>query len=361
MQLFEFISANAESIVREWEEFAGRFNGSLPRWLLRDHAPAIVKLLAEKTRLPLLSSEADVVPGSVGHLTSAHVQVRIESGFDLAQIIGEYLALRSCVLRMWRRADPDGFANGSAEIARFAEVIDENMASAAIFYREREIQYRDRFLGILGHDLRTPISAALLSATALSREVADEKQRAIVSRILNSTRRLTGMVDDLLDFARGRLGVPMPLKPQAADLRKIILDVIEEIQAAYPGSVIHFETEGELDGEWDVARLKQLLSNLAINAVQHGIPDSVRARAKGEHDAVLIEVENQGPPIAQELLPVLFDPLVRGAESDQEKESLGLGLFIAKEIAAAHGGTITVTSSNAAGTTFALRLPRNGR
>ena len=358
MQLSLFITANAESIVREWEEFAGRFKGSLPRWLLRDHAPAIVKLLAEKTRLPLISETAES-PDSVGHLTSAHVQVRIESGFDLAQVIGEYLSLRSCVLRMWRREDPQGFANGAAEIARFAEVIDENMAAAAVFYREQEVQYRDRFLGILGHDLRTPLSAARLSAIALSRTVSDEKQLAIVSRILSSTRRLSGMVDDLLDFARGRLGVPMPLKPETADLRKIILDVIEEIQVAYPGAIIHLETEGELSGEWDVARIKQLLSNLAINAVQHGIPDSVKARAKGDHDSVVIEVENQGPPIAQELLPVLFDPLVRGAESDQERENLGLGLFIAKEIAAAHRGAIMVTSSTAAGTVFAVRLPRS--
>ena len=360
MQLSEFITANAESIVREWEEFARRFNGSLPRWLLRDHAPAIVKLLAEKTRAPLIS-EAEAVPDSVGHVTSAHVQVRIESGFDLAQVIGEYLALRSCVLRMWRRDDPEGFANGAAEIARFAEVIDDNMASAAILYREQEMQYRDRFLGILGHDLRTPLSAALLSAIALSQQIRDEKQLAMVSRILNSTRRLTGMVDDLLDFARGRLGVPMPLKPEAADLRKIILDVIEEVQVAHPGSVIHFQTEGELNGAWDVARLKQLLSDLLINAVQHGIPGSVKARAKGDHDSVAIEVENQGPPIAQELLPVLFDPLVRGVESDEEKENLGLGLFIAKEVAAAHRGAITVTSSTAAGTVFTVRLPRSCR
>jgi signal transduction histidine kinase len=360
LQLSEFIAANTELVIREWEAFAKKLNSSLPRWLLRDHASAIVKLLADQTKLPLVP-EAHRTPDSVEQVTSAHVQVRIESGFDLAQIIGEYLALRSCVLRMWRQNDLNGFANGAAEIARFTEVIDENVASAALFYREQELQYRDRFLGILGHDLRTPISAVLLSATVLSKEISDEKQLATISRILNSSRRLTGMVDDLLDFARGRLGVPMPLKPSAADLRKIILDVIDENQAAYPGTVIHFETEADLNGEWDVERLKQLLSNLLINAIQHGTPDSVKARAKEENDSVLIEVENQGPPIAQELIPVLFDPLVRGAESDQEKDNLGLGLFIAKEIAGAHHGTITVTSSVATGTIFAVRLPRNCR
>lgn len=367
MNLSEFIIANSAHIICEWEQFAKELNRSLPRWFLKDHAPAIVKLLAEQTRLPLVSKSqvlktaSSEAPSTVEHVTSTHVQVRVESGFDLAQIIGEYLALRSGVLRMWRESDPDAFANGAAEIARFGEVIDEHITAAVLFYQQSELQYRDRFLGILGHDLRTPINAILLNATILRSELADGKQLKAVSRLLNSTQNLTGMVEDLLDFARGRLGVPMSIKPTAMDLRLVILDLIEEIQAAYPGSAIHLKTEGDLNGEWDVGRLKQMLSNLLINAVQHGIPYTVKTRLRAESDSVLIEVENQGAPITRELLPVLFDPLVRGPASEQGKENLGLGLFIAKEIAAAHHGSISVTSSADAGTTLAVRLPRTSR
>src|SRR5690242_21908798 len=107
-----------------------------------------------------------------------------------------------------------------------------NITAAVLFYQQAELQYRDCFLGILGHDLRTPINAIRLNATLLGSELLEQKQLKAVSRLLNSTQHLTGMVDDLLDFARGRLGVPMSIKPTALDLRLSTLEVIEEIQAA---------------------------------------------------------------------------------------------------------------------------------
>jgi signal transduction histidine kinase len=369
MRLSEFITSNAERVLREWEEFAKKFKGgfSLPRWILRDHGAAIVKLLAQQTQISPLArgqdakAESEGATGLIEHVTAAHVQLRIESGFDLAQIIGEYLALRACVLRLWQESDPDSFASGAVEIARFSEAIDENVAAGVLYYEERETQYRDRFLGILGHDLRNPINAILLNATVLSGQGLDEKQLATVSRILNSTRRLTGMVDDILDFARGRLGSPMPIRSAPTNLQKAVSEVIDEVQSANPGSSIDFEAKGDLNGFWDIQRLKQMLCNLVRNGLQHGSAKNVKITATGDEYFVILEVHNEGPPIAQELLPIIFDPLVRGANPDPDKASLGLGLFIANEIVSAHNGSIKVTSSERAGTSFVVRLPRRTR
>jgi RsbT co-antagonist protein rsbRD N-terminal domain len=165
MRLSEFIRANIDQIVQEWEEFAKTLSAgtALPRWILRDHAPAILKRIADDMEVPQspveeeAKSKGERPSGPIERSTAAiHVSVRIESGFDLVQIMAEYRALRSCVLRMWRQSHPDSFARGAEEITRFAEAIDQNVAEVVPYYQERENQYRDRFLGILGHDLRNP-------------------------------------------------------------------------------------------------------------------------------------------------------------------------------------------------------------
>lgn len=363
MHLSEFIRVNTDPILREWEDFARKLTGELPlpRWLLRDHAASIVAQIAEALEPPgraeRLKADPERSPDPSKYPTPAHVDLRIESGFDLLQIMAEYFALRACVLRRWRQTDPGSFANGADEIARFAEIIDDNVAVAVSYYKERETQYRDRFLGILGHDLRNPINAILLSATSLATRASDDKRLPTVSHILNSTRRLSGMVDDLLDFARGRLGSPMPLTLAPADLGKLIGEIVAETESANPRSAIDFVSSGELTGKWDIERLKQLIANLLQNAIQHGTGQKVTITANSSDDLVVLEVHNEGPPISPELLPTIFDPLVRGSYSANDT-GLGLGLFIISEIVAAHQGTIAVTSSEEAGTSFIVRLPR---
>ena len=329
--------------------------------LLRDHASAIVKRLAEETqsssRVQGLDSKAIGEGASISeeHVAAVHVQVRIESGFDLAQIMSEYIALRSCVLRLWRESDPQGFAGGALEINRFAEAIDEKLTAGVLYYESREARYRDLFLGILGHDLRNPINAILLSASALAEQEISERHLGAVSRIISSARRLTNMVNDTLDFARGRLGSPMPIARARMNLSRAVSEVIDEVEAANAGSSMEFEAIGDLNGMWDASRLKQMVSNLLINALQHGTGKNVTVKAEGEDNFVVLQVHNEGPPIPPDLLPTIFDPLVRG--DNQDMTSLGLGLFIVNEIVSAHNGIVTVASSDA-GTDFAVRLPR---
>jgi signal transduction histidine kinase len=368
MRLAAFIRSDAERILHEWEEFVKtlRPGAALPRWLLRAYAAAILQSIADDVERPLPGvaqampsrGEASGVP--IERVAAVHVDLRIESGFDLAQIIAEYRALRSSILRLWRASDPAGFAHGAEEMSRLTEAIDQAVEHSVSIYEEREARYRDRFLGMLGHDLRNPLNSILLGAVALS-EAPDlsDRQRKTVERILGSVRRLDGMVGDILDFARGRLGSPMPIALMPINLGSALREIVEEVQSTNPGFIIDLRVNGELGGHWDPERLKQAVSNLLLNAIQHGSGNRVALTATGDEEAVVLEVHNDGPPIPREMLGTIFDPLVHGRNPDQNRTGLGLGLFIVNEIVSAHRGTIAVTSSAQAGTTFSVRLPRH--
>ena len=371
MRLSEFIRADVDQIVHEWEEFAKTLSAgtALPRWILRDHAPAILKCIADDMEVPQApveeeaKSKGEQPSGPIDRTAAIHVSLRIESGFDLVQIMAEYRALRSCVLRMWRQSYPDSFAGGAEEITRFAEAIDQNVAEAVPYYQERESQYRDRFVGILGHDLRNPLNAITLGTSVLAEDGLTKKQRDMVARILNSAQRLNRMVSDLLDFSRGRLGSPMPIAAAEANLGQLVSEVVNEVQTASPQFIINFDSNGDLEGRWDVERLKQvasnLLLNLLLNAIQHGTGKEIKVTVTGEENSVVLAVQNEGPPIPQELQVTMFDPLVQSKTPDPTRSGLGLGLFIVNEIVAAHHGTIVVTSTQDSGTTFSVRLPRS--
>jgi signal transduction histidine kinase len=366
MHLSEFLSVSNEQIVCAWEDFAKTLSGdvALPRWLLRDHAPAILRFITQQmpgytVPVPQNLNVASRNPADpVEQLAAAHVKVRIDSGFDLAQIISEYCALRACVLRLWQEQAPNDFNSGGAEISRFDELVDEHITAAVVSYKERESQYRDRFLGILGHDLRNPINAISSGATHLATQGLNERQLKTLARIQNSTRRLSAMVNDIVDFARGRLGSPMPIVTALVNLSVVVSEIVNEVQLANPGCAIDFEAEPAVDGEWDTERLKQLIANLLINAVQHGTGERVKVTVTSDGSSAVIEVHNRSPVIPPDLLATIFEPMVRGS-ANQDGSGLGLGLFIAREIVSAHHGTIAVNSAEDTGTTFVVRLPRH--
>ncbi len=366
MRLADFIRSDAERILREWEEFVKTLRPAtvLPRWLLRAYAAAILHSIADDIdgsqpvveASPRAPGEEPAAP--IERVATVHVDLRIESGFDLAQIIAEYRALRASVLRLWRASYADDFARGAQDISRLTEAIDQAVAQTVSIYEEREARYRDRFLGMLGHDLRNPLNAILLSAVALGEApMRGDKQRETVGRIVASVRRLDRMVSDILDFARGRLGTPMPITRVEANLAPLLAEIADEVRSANPGVALDAEVDGELTGQWDPERLKQAVSNLLVNAIQHGSGDKVALCARRDEDSVVLEVHNDGRPIPNEMLASIFDPLVYARNSEQNRSGLGLGLFIVNEIVSAHGGTIMVTSSVEEGTTFAVRLP----
>ena len=256
---------------------------------------------------------------------------------------------------------------GDSDVTRFHEAIDESLAEAALSYSEMLERTREQFVGILGHDLRNPLGAIVVGATLLTTvDSLEDREVRVATRILNSANRMTRMVADLLDLTRTQLGTGIPVTLRQMDLAPVCAQVISELEILQPGPHVRFESHGVLLGEWDTDRLHQAISNLVANALEHGLHDggvAVSAREQGED--VVLRVHNEGPPIPEALQAKIFEPMIRverprgeGSRVEGPAAGLGLGLFIAREVVAAHGGNLTVVSTANEGTTFTMQLPR---
>jgi PAS domain S-box-containing protein len=251
----------------------------------------------------------------------------------------------------------------NAKLLRTARAAEAHQKRIVDDLRET-VRFNDLFVGVLAHDLRTPLAAMLTSAELLSSRLSspDDRNAKPIGRLISSGHRMTRMIEQLLDFTRLRFGGGMSLDPRPMDLGPHARQIVDEMEGANPGWPITVETSGELLGTWDADRLSQLLSNLIGNALQHGSPeDGVRIRINGEAaGTVTIEIHNMGA-IARERLPNVFEPLIGGERRRDKSRGLGLGLFITRAIARAHGGDVGVTSTAAAGTSFVVTLPREAR
>jgi hypothetical protein len=249
---------------------------------------------------------------------------------------------------------------------RFNEAIDEALAESTAAYADRVTRSRDMFLAILGHDLRAPLQAISLSSEVLMRRAhLNDADMAYIKRIKSSSRHMATMIGDLLEFVRSRLGVTLPIERKPMEMAAACRDAIDEASAGHPDCDPVFVSSGDTQGEWDRARIDQLLQNLIGNALQHGASThKITVKLTGGDRHVSLSVHNDGEPIAQEAIGSIFDPLVRSlneeAGTHNPSTSLGLGLFIVKEVVNAHSGSITVTSNFGDGTTFIVVLPKKG-
>ncbi|HYO58023.1 HAMP domain-containing sensor histidine kinase, partial [Archangium sp.] len=190
----------------------------------------------------------------------------------------------------------------------------------------------------------------------------DERTTKTIRRIAAATDRASGMIRDLLDFTQARVGGGIPIHPRPLDFHEHVRRVVEEVRLAWPGRRIDFQASGDGRSEGDEGRLAQVVTNLVGNALQHSPPGTpVWVSTWSEASSLLFEVHNEGPPISAELLPKLFEPYRQGPEAGAGRGSLGLGLYITRQIVLGHGGTLEVHSTEADGTTFTVRLPRPPR
>jgi sigma-B regulation protein RsbU (phosphoserine phosphatase) len=229
---------------------------------------------------------------------------------------------------------------------------------AALLSERETAELREQFIAVLGHDLRTPLSSITMGAELLRRRPLDTETISIVERIRTSCRRISSLVDDVLDFARGRLGggVPLDLR-EVLGLEEDLQHVVAELESAYPNRVIQCELDIRGAVFCDRSRVAQLLSNLLANALTHGASDvPVGVSAHSSDGSFVLSVTNQGRPIPPDMIPRLFQPYWRPANTALQG-GLGLGLYIAAAIARSHGGTMDVLSSAEAGTTFTFTLP----
>jgi two-component system sensor histidine kinase/response regulator len=221
------------------------------------------------------------------------------------------------------------------------------------------LRLTEMLTAVLSHDLRSPLNAVLTSAVLIQRRSTEQPVRDTADRILSSGKRMSRMIEDMLDMARARLAGGIPLKREPADLGALLDRVVSEIQAAYPERRIEVQRSGDLNGNWDGERLAQVASNLLGNALQHGDASAaVEVNVDGTRSRVVeITVRNSGT-IPPDLLPELFDPF-RGAQRQTGRtDGLGLGLYIVQQIVLAHGGSVEVKSGEQNRTTFAVRIPR---
>jgi signal transduction histidine kinase len=371
MKLHEFIQMHPQKIELEWEQFARAltpFSASLSISTLRDHLPGILKAIADdmasqQTFLEQREKSLGNMPqgDELDRITTAHANMRLDSGFDLEHTIAEYRALRASILRLWAQTNPNRDEHDLEDVIRFNEAIDQAVAEITRRFTSKTTRYSDRFIGILAHDVRSPLSLINLAAEHLLKAGSlGEPAVKDVSRIFRGIKRIERLVNDLAVLVRHRTSKPIPLTKANVDLGVICEEALEEVRASHRDIVFAVQKNGDLTGNWDRERLVQIISNLVVNAIVHASAKRVDLAIEDEGPFVAMKVINQGNPIPEDRQESIFDPLVRHDEGTPTELSsgLGLGLFIVREIAVVHGGTVQVSSSVSEGTTFTVRLPR---
>jgi PAS domain S-box-containing protein len=236
----------------------------------------------------------------------------------------------------------------------------EQAREAAVAELQQTLRYNEIFAGVLAHDLRNPLGA-MLTATELviHRHPQQDAILKPLARVISSGERMARMIDQLLDFTTVRVGGGFDLRPRETDLAAICGQVLGELELAHPEWRAKVESLGDFRGTWDPDRLLQAVSNLVTNAGQHGSAGAeILVKIDGtEPESVALEVHNKGA-IVESVLPDLFSPFRGTRERRAGSSGLGLGIYITREIIHSHGGEVHVTSSDAAGTAFRVRLPR---
>ena len=386
MRLAEFIHTNIEPILMEWETFARSLlpGANMTIAALRDDAGSILRATArDMQNRQSLEQQASKSKGDGGADTAAsdrldnaselHGVDRVGAGFHITDVIAEYRALRASVLRLWRESLPQPNLHDIDDITRFDESLDQSLARGVGSYSKRIDESRQMFLAILSHDLRNPLHTIRMAANVVVLQDKNPATASAMSMITRNTDAMMQLISDLIDFSSSGLGRSMPLHREPVDLEELCRDVIDSLRTSHPGRVLRLHSDGDVNGVWDGGRIRQVVVNLLGNAIQHGSPDgtiNLSVTSKGaasagsglEGSTVVLSVHNEGTPIPPDLLPTIFDPLKRYATRESAAQrnpgSIGLGLYIVREIVVAKGGTVEVASTAEKGTTFTVRIPR---
>ena len=370
MKFSTYILDNLDAIVREWETFARTLlpsANSMSGLALRDHSREILIAIAKDMETAQSQAEraakSKTLPAidAPETIAAAHGALRQLAGFDLAQVVSEFRAMRASVLALWRGVEPEGgLAPAIDEIARFNEAIDQALAESIQRYSSDVAM----FLAVVGHELRTPLWTIQGSSEVLARSNAPEitKQNA-TRRIWRASKMMAHLVTDLLEFTRTRLGHGTPIERSDCNMTKACRDAVETVRSIHPKQRFEQQISGDLHIQADCPRVQQVLSNLLNNAVHHGDPrSSVVLSAVSEDDAVVVKIINFGMPIPPDALESIFEPMIQAPAALIEPKkhqftSMGLGLHIVREIVRGHDGTVTVQSAEDTGTVVTLRWP----
>lgn len=369
MRLAEFITSKMEQILVEWEAFARSLFPTEPpisNLALRDHAQQILEAVAKDLEEPQTDLEqmekskgrAAFVPAEAASPAKTHAVLRAKSGFDINQMAAEYRALRASVLRLWKDAgavEPESLP----DVIRFNEAIDQAITESITAFSEEVDAGRNLVFGMVSHDMRNPLGAIVLSARYLLESDEASAGAEMAQSILNSADALKALLDNLMDFSQYQFGVGMELNARDLDLTLILADELKLHNVAFPNCRVETDTQGDLRGCWDGRQLQRIFRNLLSNASSYGTKgESIRLALTGDEEEVRITVANTGPGIEPAAQRDIFEPFKRGtAGRHANRTGSGLGLFIVREIAHAHGGEVELRSDTQE-TVFTVHLPR---
>ena len=367
MELASFIQSHRENILAEWErEAEDRVAGhAITLAQLRDHLGELLDTVAEELCTPQVPTDRDVEGisrESVEAVAGKHGARRARQGVTVNEVVSEFPILRSCVVRLWVQSRSEMTQGDIESIIRFDEAIDRALKESVAEFMGQLDQARGTFLGILSHDLRDPLSTIIMGGKLVLEEDLDAATtRDIVGRMVATGERMHHLILDLLDATQTRFGGEMPIERRDADLGETVRSIAEEFSSTHPDRAVKLTVEGNPRGQWDDKRLGQAVGNLVGNALRYGKAKTPIDIAIAADEEVKIAVHNEGPAIPEDRLSSLFEPFRQagpGQTAGRERGNVGLGLYIANEIVAAHDGRIDVESTPERGTTFTIRLPR---
>jgi signal transduction histidine kinase len=369
-RLGDFLRSHAGEILQAWDEFAATVvhdGKALGHAALRDHAAEILETIARDLAQPQSATEQDAKgkglapPSPFPTPAETHADFRMVAGFAVDAMITEYRALRASVLKIWAKAGGGTAAADLTDLTRFNEAIDQSIAESVGRYTRQTKTATDLFIGILGHDIRNPLGTIVFSAEHLVR--SGQLTRTAAAPIANAAVRIKGIIEQVVDFTRAQSDGVMPIVRSPGNLAEQVAKIVQETQVRHPARTVRLEGPPQLEGSWDEVRIGQLLSNLLANALLYGSQDAeVTVRTWGTQQAAGFSVHNEGQAIAPADRERIFEPLQRGVqvrEGRPEASGLGLGLFICREIVRSHGGVLELDSTQDAGTTFSVSLPRS--
>jgi signal transduction histidine kinase len=373
IRLASFIEQNLEPILQAWEDFARTIEPpalTMDDVELRDHARQMLQVISKDLAEPQTEHERTqkskglAAPERRDTAAEAHAEARLLSGYTVVQLVSKYRALRCSVLSLWAARPGPGGPTDMEDVNRFNEAVDQSLAESIARYEQMVKRTQNMFLAILGHDLRNPLGT-ITTATSFLMQAVDipTKYVLVATKMFNSAQRMSRLINDLIDFTRTHLGPGIPVKTKQANLSRVCRDVVDEMRTFHPEQLFELEMPARLDAVFDESRIAQVLSNLIGNAVQYGTQGKpVQICLSSRDQQNMITVQNYGVAIAANEMAAVFDPFVRIAanpgQGALERSSLGIGLFIARQIAQAHRGDLQVVSTESDGTTFTLSLPQ---
>jgi signal transduction histidine kinase len=371
-RLSDFIRDNIEPILQAWENFARTVEPpalTMDDEELRDHAHLMLIAFADDLDTPqserqrVIKSEGMAERDEQDTAAETHAEARLLAGYTVVQLVSEYRALRSSVLSLWSK-EASGHSNTAMhDMTRFNEAVDQALAESVARYERLVTQSRDMFLAILGHDLRNPLGV-LVTGSSFIMQASEIPPKYVLAatRMFNSAKRMSALINDLIDFTRTHLGPGIPINAKRGEVVAICTQVIDELRTYHAERQILLHAPSSLAAPVDAGRIAQMLFNLIGNAIQHGSVDTpVIVALSGSDSEVVITVSNEGPVIPANKLRSIFEPLVRvgdGSDDPIERSSLGIGLFIAREIARGHHGDVNVDSVEGKGTRFTVVISR---